>query len=221
MIPKVIHYCWFGRGPKSELMQKCMDSWKNYCPDWEIVEWNEDNFDVNFCPYAAKAYREKRYSFLADAARLKIIFENGGVYLDTDVELIHSLDNLLDNSTWFGYGTYNSINTGSGFGAVKGHPLVKRLLENYMVLSASSNYKLCTEVDTDVFRQSFPEFAADHDVAQMLFYEGVEVRIIHDIWRYVVHHYANTWQTPAQKVYSRLNSFTKGSFGKLKDKLRS
>ena len=102
-IPKVIHYCWFGRGPKSGLILKCIDSWKRFCPDYEIVEWNEENFDVNFCPYAAKAYKQKRYAFLSDTARLKIVFENGEIYLDTDVELLRNLDDLLDCDAWFGY----------------------------------------------------------------------------------------------------------------------
>ena len=78
MIPKIINYCWFGRGEKSDIMKNCIASWKKFCPDWDIVEWNEDNFDVNFCPYAAKAYKERRYGFLSDAARLAIIYNTGG-----------------------------------------------------------------------------------------------------------------------------------------------
>ena len=167
-IPKVIHYCWFGRKQKSPLMENCIASWSKYCPDWEIIEWNEDNFDVNFCPYAARAYKEKRYGFLTDAARLKIIYENGGVYLDTDVELRRSLDELLANEAWFGYGSATEINTGSGFGAVKGHPFVKILLEENLNRPGQGKYELCTVFDTGIFRETFPEFAADHDVRQEL-----------------------------------------------------
>ena len=72
-IPKVIHYCWFGRGEKTELMDRYIDSWKKYYPDYEIIEWNKDNFDVNFCPCAAKAYREQKWAFLSDVARLKAV----------------------------------------------------------------------------------------------------------------------------------------------------
>ncbi|MBQ4264933.1 MAG: hypothetical protein IJB85_05425 [Clostridia bacterium] len=78
-IPRVIHYCWFGYGEKTELMKRCMESWKKYCPDWKIVEWNEDNFDVSLCPYTEKAYREKRWAFLSDVARLFVVLEWGGI----------------------------------------------------------------------------------------------------------------------------------------------
>ena len=203
-IPKVIHYCWFGRGPKSGLILKCIDSWKRFCPDYEIVEWNEDNFDINFCPYAAKAYREKRYAFLSDAARLKIVYENGGVYLDTDVELKKSLDALMDRDAWFGYGTATQINTGSGFGAVRHHPFLEILYRNYADFGPGEPYKLCTVCDTAVFSATFERFAADHDVSQSFVYGDKNVVIINDIWRYIIHHYTSTWQTPAQKVYTRL-----------------
>ena len=96
-IPKVIHYCWFGRGEKSELIQKCMASWKKYCPDWEIIEWNEDNIDVNFCSYSSRAYQQKRWGYVPDPLRFKIIYENGGVYLDTDAELIAPLDEYIQH----------------------------------------------------------------------------------------------------------------------------
>lgn len=198
-IPKVIHYCWFGRGEKSELMQKCMASWKQHCPDWVIIEWNEDNFDVNFCPYAAKAYREKRWGFLSDVARLQIIYNHGGVYLDTDVELRCPIDALLDNGAWFGYGSAAEINTGSGFGAIKGHPFVQKLLNQYLAFKDEQQYEVCTVLDTKVFKSEFPDFAADHDVRQQL----GDVLIIENIWHYVIHHYTNTWMTPRQKWMSK------------------
>ena len=194
-IPKVIHYCWFGRGEKSEIIQKCMKSWRVYCPDWEIIEWNEDNFDVGFCPYAAKAYKEKRWAYLSDVARLKIIHDHGGIYLDTDVELINSLDELLENQAWFGYATATEIGTGVGFGAVRNHPFVYKLLEQYLSFSKTKAYELCTKVDARVFEKEYPDFAADHDVRQ----EWNGVLIIENIWHYAVHHYTNTWMTKRQK----------------------
>lgn len=77
MIPKVIHYCWFGRNPKPELVKNCIASWKKFCPDYEIIEWNEDNFDVNVCKYTCDAYCAKKWAFVSDLARLKVVFENG------------------------------------------------------------------------------------------------------------------------------------------------
>ncbi len=199
-IPKIIHYCWFGKGEKTCLMERCIGSWKKYCPDWQIIEWNEENFDVDFCPYAAKAYKEKRYGFLADAARLKIIYENGGVYLDTDVELKHSLDELLENEAWFGYGQETEINTGSGFGAVRGHWIVKLMLEQYLDFSKDQPYEVCTKVDTRVFREHFPDYAGDHTVRQE--YQGI--LILNNIWHYVVHHYTGTWMTKRQRAITYL-----------------
>ena len=201
-IPKVIHYCWFGRGEKNELIQKCIASWHKYAPDWEIIEWNEDNFDVTFCPYAEKAYREKRYGFLTDAARLKIIYENGGVYLDTDAELVNALDDLLVNGAWFSYGTDTEINTGSGFGAKKGHPFIRKLLDHYTSLSRSDKFIVCTERDTEIFRAEFPEFFGNKWLRQDQRL-GEDILILWDIWKYTNHHYTGTWQTPLQKFVNK------------------
>lgn len=202
-IPKVIHYCWFGHGEKSELMKQCMESWKKFCPDWQIIEWNEENFDVNFCPYASRAYAQKRYGFLSDAARLEIIYKEGGVYLDTDVELRRSLNDLLENAAWFGYGSATEINTGSGFGAVKGHPFIRKLRDHYFMIPDKAPFEVCTVFDTRIFKEEFPDFAADHDVRQKF----GDVLIIENIWHYVIHHYTNTWMTKRQRFLSRSKAF--------------
>ena len=88
MIPKTIHYCWFGRGEKPKLAQKCIASWKTFCPDYEIIEWNEDNYDVNSTPYTKYCYENKKWAFLSDYVRLDVVCRHGGVYFDTDVEVI-------------------------------------------------------------------------------------------------------------------------------------
>ncbi|MEI3219550.1 MAG: glycosyltransferase [Lachnoclostridium sp.] len=95
MIPKVIHYCWFGRGKMPELANKCIESWKKYCPDYEIIEWNEDNFDINCCPYVKEAYESKRFAFVTDYVRLYAMYTQGGIYMDTDVEVLRNLDEFL------------------------------------------------------------------------------------------------------------------------------
>ena len=132
MIPKIIHYCWFGNNEKNDLIKKCIKSWKKYCPDYEIIEWNETNFDVNFCQYTKQAYETGKYAFVSDVARLYIIYKYGGIYLDTDVEVIGKLDNLLKYSLWFNWETERFINTGLGFGGEKGNKIVKSLLEDYI-----------------------------------------------------------------------------------------
>ena len=131
MIPKVIHYCWFGKNPKPELMQKCMASWKKYCPDYEIIEWNEVNFDINQNDYIKEAYEEKKWAFVTDYARLWIIFHFGGIYLDTDVQVIQSFDDLLESQAFFGFENDAHINTGLGFGAEKGNTVVEAMLNDY------------------------------------------------------------------------------------------
>lgn len=97
MIPKIIHYCWFGGNPLPEKEQKCIASWRTYCPDYEIIEWNENNFDINQNMYIKQAADEKRWAFVSDFARLDIIYRLGGIYLDTDVEIIRNLHPLLRN----------------------------------------------------------------------------------------------------------------------------
>ena len=100
MIPKIIHYCWFGGGPKPKSVEKCIRSWKKYCSDYEIIEWNEDNFDISSSPlYAKQAYAAKKWAFVSDYARLKVVFEYGGIYFDTDVQVIKMT--LYYNTTLF------------------------------------------------------------------------------------------------------------------------
>lgn len=131
MIPKVIHYCWFGRGKKPKLAQKCIASWKEFCPDYEIIEWNEDNFDVNMNGYTRMCYEQKKYAFLSDYARLKIILQFGGIYFDTDVELLRPLNQLLTHPAFFGFEDAAHVNTGVGFGAESGNPAVQAMLAEY------------------------------------------------------------------------------------------
>ena len=131
MIPKTIHYCWFGRNPKSTLVKRCIASWKKYCPDYEIIEWNEDNFNLDCAPYVREAYDAKRWAFVTDYVRLKIICDQGGIYLDTDVEVIRSFDDLLGDAAFFGLEDTGSIATGLGFGAERGNPVVAAMLRDY------------------------------------------------------------------------------------------
>lgn len=95
MIPKIIHYCWFGGNPLPELAQKCIASWKKFLPDYEIKEWNESNYDVRKIPYIEQAYNAKKYAFVSDYARFDILYQYGGIYFDTDVEVIKPFDEIL------------------------------------------------------------------------------------------------------------------------------
>ena len=103
MIPKIIHYCWFGRGEMPELAQKCIASWHEYMPDWEYKLWNEDNFDVNMVPYTKEAYEAKKYAFVSDYVRLWALCNEGGLYLDTDVMVFKPFDDLLEYGAFAGF----------------------------------------------------------------------------------------------------------------------
>lgn len=135
MIPKIIHYCWFGKSPLPEKDKKCIESWKKYCPDYEIIEWNEDNYDVNINQYMKAAYKEKKWGFVPDYARFDIIFNHGGFYLDTDVELIKSLDELRHNTGYMGFEGKIWINGGIGFGAEAGNETIRALRDMYDSIS--------------------------------------------------------------------------------------
>lgn len=129
LIPKVIHYCWFGHGEKPEEVKACMASWRKYCPEYEIKEWNEDNYDVNRYLYSSQAYRHGKWAFAADVARLDILYEHGGIYLDTDAELIKNLDDLLYQPAFCGVEKWRQINTGGGCGTVAHHSAIGKMLE--------------------------------------------------------------------------------------------
>jgi hypothetical protein len=129
MIPEKIHYCWFGRGEKPEFLKECIHSWGQYCPNYEIIEWNEDNYDVNRHNYTREAYAHKKYGFVSDLARLDILYENGGIYFDTDVTLEKNLDDLLFQEGFVGVEKWGNVNTGGGCGFIAGHPMLKELIE--------------------------------------------------------------------------------------------
>ena len=130
MIPKTIHFCWFGRGEKPKLVKKCIASWKKYCPDYEIIEWNEDNFDINCCKYVREAYESKKYAFVTDYVRLYAMYTQGGIYMDTDVEVVKNLDEFLQHQGFSGFESEIHVPTGI-MGSEKNFPLFKHLLSYY------------------------------------------------------------------------------------------
>lgn len=137
MIPKTIHYCWFGRGKKPYLIRKCLESWRQIMPDYEIKEWNEDNFDINAIPFVKQAYEEKKWAFVADVCRFYACYNEGGIYLDTDVEVFKRFDCFLNNHFFAGTEYqhkcgYNVIWVdASVFGCEKGHWYAKNCLMFY------------------------------------------------------------------------------------------
>jgi len=117
-IPKTIHYCWFGNNDPGEIEKGCIESWRKYCPEYEIKLWNESNYDISKAPlYVQQAYELKEYAFVSDYARLEVVNEYGGIYLDTDVLLLRSLDKFLKYKAFYVFMPYNDISTGLGFGS--------------------------------------------------------------------------------------------------------
>ena len=129
IIPKKIHYCWFGKGELPVFLKNCIQSWEKFCPDYEIIRWNEENYDVNRHNYTMEAYKNKKYGFVSDYARLDILYENVGIYFDTDVTLEKNLDDFLYQEAFIGVEKWGNINTGGGCGFIQGHPMLKKMIE--------------------------------------------------------------------------------------------
>lgn len=157
-IPRKIHYCWFGKTVIPEHLKRYMESWHKFCPDYEIVRWDENNYDVSKNKYMREAYEHKRWAFVPDYARLDIIYNEGGIYLDTDVELLASLDRLLKDEMFCGFSCNFQIGIGVGFGAIKGHSLIKELRDYYDHVSfcqpnGELNLKTCYEYQHPVLKK--------------------------------------------------------------------
>lgn len=156
MIPKTIHYIWFGNNEKNSEVIRCIDSWKKHLPDYEIIEWNEQNFDVSKYAYVKEALDAKMYAFASDFVRLWVVYNYGGIYLDTDVEIIKSYDNLLHNNAFFGTEEIDSISSGLSFGAEKGNKVIQDLLNlykenNFINKDGSFNLKTTNMMITEYF----------------------------------------------------------------------
>lgn len=127
MIPKIIHYCWFSYPPD---VLACFESWKKFLPDYEIKLWNAKNFDVSICPYVQEAYNERKFAFASDYVRLYVLYKYGGIYLDSDIEVLKSFDSILDNKAFTGFEAPRHIAAWI-FGSEAGNPIFKEFLDYY------------------------------------------------------------------------------------------
>lgn len=188
-VPHIIHYCWFGGNPKTELVQACIDSWKKYCPDFELVEWNESNFDVECIPYTAAAYKDKKWAFITDYARLKIVYEHGGIYMDADVMLkSNCLEEWSKHDCWFVAGEIRHIATGLGFGAQKGNAIIKGVMDAYVNYTYPCGTNL--QRDTPIFEKMMPNWEKDSK-SQVV--DGVLIVGCRDFGKYATHMDAASW----------------------------
>lgn len=154
-IPPIIHYFWFGKKTIPDSLKRCIESWYKYCPDYEIVQWNEDNYDISKHPYMQQAYENGAYGFVPDYARLDILYNYGGFYLDTDVELIKSLDEMRYQESFVGVEKWQVLNFGGCSGAVKGNPMVGQFLKEresvyFIDANGNQNRNTCGYYDTRV-----------------------------------------------------------------------
>ena len=134
-IPHVINYVWFGGGKHSKLQKKCMKSWEKFCPDYEIIRWDESNFDVSSAPlYVRQAYEAKKWAFVSDYVRIKVLYENGGLYFDTDTEVLKDISHLVDNNAFLAFESNEMLNTGV-VGACKGDTILSEILNEYENIS--------------------------------------------------------------------------------------
>lgn len=160
MIPRIIHYCWFGGNPLPEDIKRYIASWKKYCPDYEIRQWNESNFDVTENSYCHEAYKAKKWAFVSDYARLKVLYKYGGIYMDTDVEVVKNLDGLLRYCAFSGFESPKTIPTGI-MGSERGNEWITYLLRDYNdrhFIKRDGTYDLTTNVVriTNLTKEKYP-----------------------------------------------------------------
>lgn len=231
MIPKVIHYCWFGRNPLPKSAQRCIASWRKYLPDYEIKEWNEDNFDVNMLPYTREAYAAKKYAFVSDFARMWILYNEGGLYFDTDVEVIRPMDDILGKGAFMGCEIDGNneklpvVSAGLGLAIEPKHPVYKDVVEVYKPLSFHVDGRINTyaivQIVSDVLaKHGLKASGAIQQVAGIYIYpsdyfnplkilsEGKKLMLTTNT--HTIHHFTASWLSPWQRLMLNVKFALKG-----------
>ncbi len=227
MIPKKIHYCWFGGKPLPKLAIDCIESWKKYCPDYEIIRWDETNYDISKNAYVKEAYEAKKYAFVTDVVRLEVLVNEGGIYMDTDVEVLKPLDNLLELSAFSGFESDTKIPTGI-MAAEKGQKLFVELLKEYDNCHFKKNdgtYDLTTNVvritntckkyglvqnNTLQTVNGFTLFPKDYFCPKDI--ETRKLNITDNT--YTIHHFDGSWLSKKEKYISHKSAVYRNRFSK-------
>lgn len=219
-IPKKIHYCWFGRGQMPDSAKKYIESWKKFCPDYEIKEWNEDNFDINSNKYVKQAYEARKYAFVTDYVRLYALYNEGGIYMDTDVEVLKPLDRFLEHKAFSSFENNDSIPTGL-MASEKNGEWVKELLDEYKDLSfikengeldTTTNVVRITNLTEKKYGLIRKSFFQDLGVVTLYPHEYFcpkdwdSGNIVITENSYAIHHFNGSWHSKKDKKYLRLKA---------------
>ena len=217
-IPKVIHYCWFGGKDKPEIVKKCIDSWSKHLSDYEIMEWNEENFNLNINSYIQEAYDAKKFAFVSDYVRVYALYHKGGIYLDTDVEVFKPFDDLLHHDSFWGFEQENYIAT-STIGAAKKNELIKMFLDSYEKknfikvdgsLDELTNVAIVTKIIENLGLIKNGEYQELQDMGvfypQTYFspYDYINCRILITGETYAMHHFYKSWLPARVQFKSKL-----------------
>jgi len=225
MIPKIIHYCWFGKAPKTEFAEKCITTWQEILPEYEIKEWNESNCDIwNSCEFVREAYLNKKWAFVSDYFRLKALNDYGGIYFDTDVQVIKSFDNLLSNKFFCCFESEGYLCT-AVIGAEKGNSIISSFLSSYSEMrftgdepNSSLLFKqLIGESEYDL--NSVYNLSNGETIFPRLYFSPKDfytkkVEISTDT--YAIHHFDGTWKNGKQKFKDSVQNFLIKIMGKEK-----
>lgn len=214
-IPKILHYCWFGGNSLPELEQKCIASWSEVMPDWTVQRWDESNFDISRCRFSSNAYSSKAWAFVSDYARMRILLENGGIFLDTDVEVLQSFEPFIVNAAFAGFMKNNRfINPGLVMGSEPGGIVVEQLARQYEsidfeVKSGRNSMPTSPRVMTKLLVEQF-NLKQDGSMQELdgftaypaSYFDALDShtgRLVVDDSTYSIHHYSGTWLNPAKK----------------------
>lgn len=212
MTPKKIHYCWFGGKPLPEDAKKYIESWKKYCPSYEIKEWNEQNFDLDMYPYVREAYDNRKFAFVTDVVRLYALYTEGGIYMDTDVEVLKPLDKFLKYDGFSGFESSSQIPTGL-MASRNSHPLVKEWLDEYEgkhFLKSDGSLDLTTNViriTNNCLKHGFIPNGKLQTIEDYTFFpceyfcpKNPETgKLTTTKNSYTIHHFAGSWISPKQR----------------------
>lgn len=227
MIPKVIHYCWFGRGKMPELAVKCIESWKRILPEYQIKEWNEDNFDLDMFPYVREAYNSRKFAFVTDVVRLYALYTEGGIYMDTDVEVLKPLDPFLHHTAFSGFEDEENIPTGI-MATEKGSRWAKENLDYYQNrhfikedgsfdtttnVITITNYMLPYGLKRNNTYQDFPGLITFYPKDYFCPKDHITEKIYLTPNTVTIHHFAASWHSPMNRIKHRIIRWVKIHLG--------